>query len=541
MYNPLMIFTGAALATMAALMGVTYDKWSDATAHGKLAVSQESKAEPAAPAAALENMGAPAQSAQPSTELASISPEEPAVQQPPSDAPAPGRELPAVESEPAVDDSKPTFDTIRIERDGSAVMAGRGLPDSDVTVVLDGTPLGIAKADPEGAWVLIPDEPVPPGDHQLTLRMQTSSALSVESEQSVALKVPDRPDDEALVVLNDPNAPSRVLQKPETLAGETMTSEVTPNETTIEKAPESVVAGAEPQSASGEKVSGSSLSLTLGTVDYNDRGDIIFSGNAEAGAGVRLYVDNKPVGDAAANSEGAWSFAGKEEIAPGTHSLRVDQLRSDGSVSQRIELPFFRAAPQDVAALNEATAEDAQGADAPSSSAQSVGEPEAPATMGEVEETASEGGQAAVAAAEPPAAEPSAMEESATVEMAPPENPPPSPATPVEQPSEILSAAGDVQQQAAAAIPEPADPGQPRNGKIVIQPGNSLWRISRVIYGRGVEYTVIYDANKDQIRNPNLIYPGQIFATPGVIPPEMIDPASTTPLASSSDAPTSPQ
>jgi nucleoid-associated protein YgaU len=133
------------------------------------------------------------------------------------------------------------------------------------------------------------------------------------------------------------------------------------------------------------------------------------------------------------------------------------------------------------------------------------------------------------------------MEESATVEMAPPENPPPSPATPVEQPSEILSAAGDVQQQAAAAIPEPADPGQPRNGKIVIQPGNSLWRISRVIYGRGVEYTVIYDANKDQIRNPNLIYPGQIFATPGVIPPEMIDPASTTPLASSSDAPTSPQ
>jgi hypothetical protein len=56
-----------------------------------------------------------------------------------------------------------------------------------------------------------------------------------------------------------------------------------------------------------------------------------------------------------------------------------------------------------------------------------------------------------------------------------------------------------------------------------------------------VEYTVIYDANKGQIRNPNLIYPGQIFATPGVIPPEMIDPASTTPLARSSDAPTSPQ
>jgi nucleoid-associated protein YgaU len=89
--------------------------------------------------------------------------------------------------------------------------------------------------------------------------------------------------------------------------------------------------------------------------------------------------------------------------------------------------------------------------------------------------------------------------------------------------------------------PETPDLGQPRNGKIVIQPGNSLWRISRVIYGHGVEYTVIYEANKAQIRNPHRIYPGQIFATPGVVPPELIDPSSTTPLARTGDTPTSQQ
>jgi nucleoid-associated protein YgaU len=71
----------------------------------------------------------------------------------------------------------------------------------------------------------------------------------------------------------------------------------------------------------------------------------------------------------------------------------------------------------------------------------------------------------------------------------------------------------------------------PKLGRVVIQPGNNLWRISQVIYGSGVKYTVIYEANKDHIRNPDLIYPGQIFATPEVVPPEKIDPRRRAPLA----------
>ena len=43
---------------------------------------------------------------------------------------------------------------------------------------------------------------------------------------------------------------------------------------------------------------------------------------------------------------------------------------------------------------------------------------------------------------------------------------------------------------------------------------NSLWRISRRVYGAGLRYSVIYQANRDRIRDPNLIYPGQIFVVP---------------------------
>jgi len=49
---------------------------------------------------------------------------------------------------------------------------------------------------------------------------------------------------------------------------------------------------------------------------------------------------------------------------------------------------------------------------------------------------------------------------------------------------------------------------------VVVQPGNSLWRLARRTYGSGFSYTVIYDANKEQIKDPDLIYPGQIFAIP---------------------------
>ncbi|MEQ8805722.1 MAG: LysM peptidoglycan-binding domain-containing protein [Rhodospirillales bacterium] len=49
---------------------------------------------------------------------------------------------------------------------------------------------------------------------------------------------------------------------------------------------------------------------------------------------------------------------------------------------------------------------------------------------------------------------------------------------------------------------------------VVVQPGNSLWRIARRVYGDGVQYTIIYRANSRQIGDPDLIYPGQVFQVP---------------------------
>jgi nucleoid-associated protein YgaU len=56
--------------------------------------------------------------------------------------------------------------------------------------------------------------------------------------------------------------------------------------------------------------------------------------------------------------------------------------------------------------------------------------------------------------------------------------------------------------------------GMPKNPTAVVNRGDSLWRISRITYGDGARYAVVYKANRELIRNPNRIYPGQIFVLP---------------------------
>jgi len=56
--------------------------------------------------------------------------------------------------------------------------------------------------------------------------------------------------------------------------------------------------------------------------------------------------------------------------------------------------------------------------------------------------------------------------------------------------------------------------GFPEDRFVIVQPGNSLWRIARRTYGEGIRYSVIFQANNDRIVDPDLIFPGQIFLVP---------------------------
>ena len=83
-----------------------------------------------------------------------------------------------------------------------------------------------------------------------------------------------------------------------------------------------------------------------------------------------------------------------------------------------------------------------------------------------------------------------------------------------------ISAAGRVEsriespflREAPEVLAAAAAQGAP--ARITVQPGANLWTIARARYGRGVDYILIHEANRDRIRDPDLIYPGQVFDLP---------------------------
>ena len=78
-----------------------------------------------------------------------------------------------------------------------------------------------------------------------------------------------------------------------------------------------------------------------------------------------------------------------------------------------------------------------------------------------------------------------------------------------------LTSAGQVARRMELPFQREAmPPSELAPGQVVVQPGQTLWRIARRSYGAGTRYTLIFLANRDQIRDVALIYPGQVFTLP---------------------------
>jgi len=80
-------------------------------------------------------------------------------------------------------------------------------------------------------------------------------------------------------------------------------------------------------------------------------------------------------------------------------------------------------------------------------------------------------------------------------------------------PNKPLPDFSDVQGGSSSTAPQPP---QPHMRTYTVQKGDSLSKIAKALYGHAGKWKVIYEANKDSIKNPDLIYPGQVFRIPQV-------------------------
>ena len=436
-----------------------------------------------------------------------------------------------------IDIAVPRFDLVRIEDDGSALIAGLAEGTGYVILSVDGVELPGARSNLNGSGQFVIFAFLPPKLTPQALRLNlytdgenglivsdeivfVAAAPKNENQEEVVASVSEDtaeidPELEALpqtedVVATVSEDTAEIDPQLEALPQtEEVVASVSEDTAEIDPQPEPVMQTEASAGSATTKVllvdetgvkilqdgeeAGPFITVSIDTISYNLQGDVSIGGRAAGRGFVRIYLDNRAITTSQISDSGYWTVD-LLNVEAGLYTLRVDELNSVGDVMSRSETPFKREEPTELAAL-----------------------------MAETDEVVVDD----AAEAETVAAASDTLKSDT--------------AGKVQQESEITQTVVDVQAQvknlAASASDiyfeveasgasskgvggEPVEldaylraPSATFRVKTV-QPGSTLWAIAKESYGAGIEYFKVFDANKERIRDPDLIYPGQVFEIP---------------------------
>lgn len=364
--------------------------------------------------------------------------------------------------------SGPSFDVVRVDHQGVAVIAGDAAPGAEVILRADDTEVARVTADQTGKFVALFDMPPSETPRSLSATMSVNGGEAVASAGTVLI-APVRPIEvveatpeaepdvipeteiaeveepaEAAEVLAEAQAPADDLADDavgegvdEVASSLSPTPEVSdsdvavaglssggaaeldvpaapaspeqqqPASPTIVLADDSgvrVLQGADQPAVPTESPQ-VDANLVIDTITYNEGGDVALTGRGQGEGFARVYLDDRPVQTVRIAPDGTWRTP-LPDVDAGVYRLRIDELDAEGAVTSRVETPFQREEPEIAAA-----------------------------------------------------------------------------------------AAG-------------------RPNVVTVQEGFTLWAIAEDQFGDGVEFIRVYEANRELIRDPDLIYPGQVFAIP---------------------------
>jgi nucleoid-associated protein YgaU len=377
-------------------------------------------------------------------------------------APAPAAPAPA--AEPVSTAAIPSFDIVRVEPDGESVIAGRAAPGATIELLRDGQVHARTAADPSGLFAFVPPR-LPPGSHRVTLQAIAPDGTRQQSREAVTIVIAAKGNERPLVTLTSPDRPTVVLSNPEPPVQTAQAAPAEPPLATL-STPDAAPAPAPAQPEAAPAVPAVRPDIKIVSVEAEESGRLFVSGQAAPGATVRLYLNESFIAPGGVGGDGRVSFAIGRGMKPGDYRVRLDDVDPvSGEVRSRAEVAFN--IPVQVAASTRPPQVQQQEPRVP---------PDAPASP-----SAAEGRPSDWAA----------------------------------QRDGVLPAGTQV--ASASPTERGLDPGTiviPDVNTAIVSRGDNLWRISQRIYGQGYRYTVIFGANQGQIRNPDLIYPGQVFVLP---------------------------
>jgi nucleoid-associated protein YgaU len=468
---------------------------------------------------------------------------------------------PTPQTEAAAKSSVPSFDVLRVEPDGSTVIAGSAEPNAKLEIVDGEKVVTTTNVGPSGDFAAVLDNPLPPGDHELVLRATGKDGKAVNSEEVATVSIPKDDSTQLLAMVSKPGTASRIITAPSAKQGRVNTAE--------QNAP---AANAQPQQdgtavASANPAAGTTTpppakadaqpEVMVNAVEIeNDH--IFVAGTTKPHAKVRAYADDKLIGEIAAGADGHFVVDGVMPLAVGDHKIRVDVLDDTGKVIVRTNVNFTRpegnqvtvAAQTPTATAAQATAgamvpldegelaklregagrafallkglfTDGKQPNAEQLAAARSGTEIALKSLSEFRPAITAGVDLKKIAADASTAAAKAL---AILQALPKDPKSVGDALPnlehmiaaITAPAQVAPAQPNAEISSSESGPktlEQAPLSQDANA-VIIRRGDTLWQISRRIYGAGVRYTTIYLANEDKINNPDRILPGQVFGLP---------------------------
>jgi hypothetical protein len=355
--------------------------------------------------------------------------------------------------------SAPEFDGTRLDADGSLVVYGLAEGFGYVVLSLDGREFPDARADlnGNGKFAILAQLPRKPEPQALQLWLFPKNGSGpIISEGVTFVTLPPE-----TIVSDTADASNSVVEETDLKTDE------------VPLAPAVIVADENGIRVVQDQIGTSSTTaVSIDTISYDLEGQVSVGGRAVGTGFVRIYIDNKLIATSKIKKDGYWK-ADFLDIKAGIYKLRVDEISETGEVLSRVEIPFKREKPDELVALTtEASKESGEKVKINSTITQN---------KVKVQDQVA-GLEASIS----------------TLKL-----------------NEVVSNVISIDEK-----PQPIS-GRVEVPKLsiefrikTVQPGSTLWAIAKERYGSGIEYHKVFEANKERIRDPDLIYPGQVFEIP---------------------------
>ncbi len=460
---------------------------------------------------------------------------------------APG--APAAEAPAATGPLVPSFDVVRVEPSGDTVLAGEAAPNSKVEILDGSKTIATADSGDAGDWALPLDEPLAPGTHDLAIRTTNKDGtVTTLSDQRVTVSVPEAGSKDVLVVVNTPDAASKVLEGG---AGATATAEATPPTAGAPAPPAPSAAGSNgTEVATSEAAPPTSAPAPAAAAGASPPAQTAEAG-APAASAAPAAGTSQPEQTAEATPP-ATEAPGTATTAPATQPEQTAEATPPAAAPATTEAPI--AAEPKVTLEAPVTTEPAVKTEPPVATEPPVTAqtetpappppppPPQPAVVVAAVEADTAGNVYIAGTATTPETVRVYMDDQPLGEAKPSpsgtwlvETKKDMPAGNYQVRADQIGADGTVvaraevpfQREVDVAVLTPTGTAggaagggatvsgaMPAMETVIIKRGDNLWRIARGTWGKGIRWSTIYEANTDQIRNPHWIYPGQVFIMP---------------------------